>query len=208
MLSGRFGSYLRRGLPRLRSNRDGATAVEFAIVVMLLVVFTFILIEFSLALYQWHAAEKATHFGARMAIVSDPVAIEFTAWTGKDATNKFGQRPMPFPAGNKVVCNDPVLTCSEGFTFSQAAHTRIVDAMRRAFGGTSRIMPENVVVEYEDAGLCFVGRPGGPCPAVTVKLQNLEFRWIVLDSLLGLGPITMPAFSTTLTGEDMSNVLL
>ena len=60
----------------LWSRREGAAAVEFALVCVPLLVVTIGIMEFSFALYQWNAAEKATQFGVRMAVVSTPVQVE------------------------------------------------------------------------------------------------------------------------------------
>ena len=61
----------------LASDRSGSVAVEYAIVMGVLLVLTIALIEFSLALWQWNSAEKATELGVRYAVQSDPVVAGF-----------------------------------------------------------------------------------------------------------------------------------
>ena len=62
----------------------------------------------------------------------------------------------------------------------------------------------NVEVEYLNSGLGFAGRPGGPVPTIVLRLQNLQFQFVALNGLMGLGPINMPDFEVTITGEDMN----
>jgi Flp pilus assembly protein TadG len=53
----------------------GAVLVEVAVVLTLIFVLILGSIDFLFAFYQWNAASKAVQVGARIAAVSDPVAI-------------------------------------------------------------------------------------------------------------------------------------
>src|SRR5216683_4540494 len=57
--------------------RDQRGAVLVEATVMMTIMFVFILgsIDFLYAFYQWNAASKAVQIGARIAAVSDPVAV-------------------------------------------------------------------------------------------------------------------------------------
>ena len=46
---------------------------------------------------------------------------------------------------------------------------------------------------------------GGPVPTVTVSLQGLTFQFVFLGGLMGLGNISIPPLTTTITGEDLSS---
>lgn len=185
---------------------EGATAVEFSLVCLPLLLITIGIIEYAFALFQWNTAEKATQFGVRRAVVSNPVATGVNTFTGKTNTNAYGDVPMPDFAGSSVVCDGATLTCSNGFTFDAVAHNRIVSRMQDIF---PRITAANVVVEYLPIGLGFVGRCGA-LPSVTVRLQNMSYDFIALDSLLSLvgGPgtasLAMPDFTATKMGEDLN----
>ena len=61
------------------------------------------------------------------------------------------------------------------------------------------------VVEHR-MGDGMLGRPGGPVPTVTLQLTGLQFEFLALGDLLGLQPITMPPFTLTMTGEDLSRL--
>ena len=68
--------------------------VEYSLIVSLLLVLTFGLVEFSLALFQWNSATKAVQAGARLAAVSAPVSSDLTTLTGLSSGVEPGD-PMP-----------------------------------------------------------------------------------------------------------------
>jgi Flp pilus assembly protein TadG len=55
----------------VKRNQLGATAVEFALVLMLFLMFMLGIVDFSRMLYTWSAANEATRAGARYAAVCD-----------------------------------------------------------------------------------------------------------------------------------------
>lgn len=193
----------------LREER-GSSAVEFAIVFMLLTVTTFGIFETSLLMLQWHRAEKATQMGARYAVVSPMAAPELADATGIGGSAEAGTSCMDAMTGATLAAcalsPDPVICQAggcNGYGFDGDAFEAIVEEMRKAL---PEIDESNVVVEYRFVGLGFVGRPGGQPLAVTVRLQNMTFDLIVLDDLVGMnGQLAMPAFATTLAGEDLSD---
>ncbi|MDH3379992.1 MAG: pilus assembly protein [Gammaproteobacteria bacterium] len=197
---------MREFLKCLWKRSEGAAALEFALVSIPMMLITIGIIEFAFALFQWNTAEKATQFGVRRAVVSAPVAEGINTYNGKTNSNEWGDEPMPDFANSIVVCNGATTQCSNGFTFSSAAHNRIVTKMQEIF---PLVAANNVVVEYAPMGLGFVGRCGA-VPSVTVRLQNMSYDFIVIDSLLNLvgGPgaasIAMPSFTATMVGEDLN----
>ncbi len=196
----------------LWAHREGAAAVEFALVCVPLLVITIGIMEFAFALYQWNAAEKATQFGVRMAVVSTPVASGLNTFDGKTNSNDYGDEPMAnFASSGAVVCDGATSTCNNGYTFLSTPHDRLVAKMQQVSPG---ITAANVVVEYLHQSLGFVGRPCGPVPSVTVRLQNMAFDFIVIDAILSLvqggtglpSSVTMPGFTATMVGEDLNTV--
>lgn len=57
--------------PALKSPQSGATAVEFALVLLIFLTFLLGIVDFSRMLYTWNAATEATRLGARYAVVCD-----------------------------------------------------------------------------------------------------------------------------------------
>src|SRR5882757_11584893 len=62
-------------MTRLWHDTTGAVLVEVTVVMVLILVFILGSIDFLFAFYQWNTASKAVQIGARIAAVSDPVAI-------------------------------------------------------------------------------------------------------------------------------------
>ena len=193
-------------LRHFRRRSEGAAALEFALVSIPLLLITIGIMEFAFALFQWNTAEKATQFGVRQAVVSSPVATGLNSYNGKNGSNEWGDEPMPDFAASIVTCNGATSSCTNGFTYSATALNRVVAKMQKIF---PRVKASNVVVEYLPIGLGFVGRCGA-VPSVTVRLQNMAYDFIVLDSLLSLvrragnESIAMPSFAATMTGEDLN----
>lgn len=57
--------------PTLRSRHEGATTVEFALVLLIFLMFLLGIIDFARLLYTWNAAAEVTRAGARYAAVCD-----------------------------------------------------------------------------------------------------------------------------------------
>lgn len=181
----------------------GATMVETTLTLVLMLGLTFGIIEFANALWQWNSAEKATKIGARLAATADPVAQElktFDCATGAILLGTSCKDPSAATFGT-VVCSGATTSCSGGYAYSSAAMAVIVSGMQAFF---PRIQTSNVVVEYRDVRLGFAGR-GRAVPAITVRLTGMIYTFTAIDNLYGLGPITMPDFRATLTGEDLSD---
>jgi Flp pilus assembly protein TadG len=214
----------------IRFNRDdsGSTMVEHTVTMLTFFLILFGIIEFSYLYYQWNAATKAVQFGARLAAVSDPIASGLRTYTGLTNANRPGDA-LPANAYD-VTCratgaSAATVTCTGTFTaatsasfrrivFGEPTRTVCVDpaptpqtvGMCNYF---SRLQANNVVVRYQYTGLGYVGRPGGAVPTVTVSLSQtvadrLQFQFVFLNALSGLLPVTMPTFSTTVTGEDLN----
>lgn len=180
----------------------GISSVEFAIVAVVFLMFLFGIIDFGRAMWEWNSAAKATHWGVRYAVVNNMVAPGLYTYDGVAAA---GGNGLPIPAGainpNPVVCTN---TGCNGYGFSAAAFTAIVTQMQKIY---SRVQPANVVVEYLHVpGLGFAGNPYGPdfVPIVTVRLQGMVFN-MTTPGLFNFASITMPAFTASMPGEDLTN---
>ena len=67
---------------KFAADTSGAAAIEFAIISLALVLFTFAILDVGFALYWFNRAEKATQLGARIAAVSDPVTDFLPGFSG------------------------------------------------------------------------------------------------------------------------------
>jgi len=207
-------------LRSLRRDECGAAAVEFALIAMLLFIVSFGIIDFGLAYWQWVSAEKATQVGVRKAVVSNMVAAGLKTWpinnggtsangtacmTGTTIITDCSFSPVTCTsdaAGATITCSCPSTPCPTG-TPTASDFTAIVAEMQKV---DPYIGNNNVQVTYSQNGLGFVGRPNGLPVTVTVSLTGMTFQFLVIDKLLGFGgTFTMPPFTATLIGEDLSS---
>lgn len=172
--------------------------IEYALVAPLLIMLTFGIAEFSLIFWQWNAAEKATHLGARLAATRGPVMIGVpdcgvatTVRAGTNCRNVAGSDSWV------VICDGS----APGASCDAVQMAAIATEMQAIF---PRIQLANVVFEFRGVGLGFVGR-GSPVPAISVSLQNLTYDYVALAAFTGAASINLPAFRATLIGEDLNS---
>lgn len=193
------------------SDRAGAVMAEFALSGIFIIMVLMSIVELTSALWVWNSAAKAVQMGARLAAVSAPVSSDLTTMTGLEGGATPGSA-MPYFVR---VCNGATASCSGG-TYSASAMNWIVRGSDGVCGSTAgvrgicdlypRIQPQNIVITYEQTGMGFAGRPGGPVPSITVRVQNLQFSTPVLGIFSGLVNLTMPPFQTTVSGEDLRSI--
>ncbi|TPL91332.1 TadE/TadG family type IV pilus assembly protein [Mesorhizobium sp. B2-3-10] len=198
------------------SDRSGATMVEMAIVMPLLLTLLLGFVDFGYAFYQWNAANKAVQMGARLARISTPVASGLPS-EGRTPSNSLDVGNA-VPAGTyNYVCTAStagVACCSVGAGTCQAANAvqGSFDDIYNGSGGRSgmqKFLPNlkksEVQIQYQASGLGYWTRPNGPVPTITVSITNHPFQFFFLGGLLGFGNITMPSMLSTVTGEDMKS---
>lgn len=205
---------------KLWRDREGASFLEFTFVFPLLMLTAFCTVDFALVMFDWAQANKATQRGARVAIVSAPVA------GGLDDLSELWVEDLGLwcvdadgiDTGNcpavQTVCNTSAApnSCVDDFyPFITAAFTTIFDEMQRVF---PRLEPQNVQISYRTMGLGFVGRPGGLPMEVTIEIRCMTHQVFFLAALAqwAFEPrdgcpndsgVPIPAFATTLTTESL-----
>ncbi|CDX43013.1 TadE family protein [Mesorhizobium sp. SOD10] len=207
-------------LKQFIKSEDGATMVEMAISMTLLLTLTLGFVDFGYAFFQWNAATKAVQVGARLASVSDPVAGALT--TAAPTSNPGA--PVVAGAYGPFACtysSGGTGACSNSGAFSAAAFSRIFrgdtantnddacpDPTINQRPGMCHFFPgllrRNVAVTYTATGLGYQTRLGGPVPTITVSLQNINFQFFFLGGF-GFGNMAMPSMLSTVTGEDLKS---
>ena len=198
------------------ASQSGATMVEMAIAMPLLLTLLLGFVDFGYAFYQWNAGNKAVQAGARLAQISTPIAIGLPSetLTQSDVT-KVG---TAVPAGTyDYTCTASaagVACCSIGTgacqpsKASQTSFDAIFDGTANR-AGMQDFLPmltkSQVRIEYAASGLGYWTRPSGPVPTITVSITNHPFQFFFLAGLLGFNNITMPSMLSTVTGEDMKS---
>lgn len=196
---------------RLRLDRSGASAAEFALVLPLLILFLFGIIDGGRFLWEVNKAEKATQAGARVAVVTDVLsgglaADNYVGRTIGGVTLTQGDL-IPAAALGRLSCKNTGC-CVQGTTcaapypavgaFNATSFNYIVQRMRFM---KPDIAASNVVVTYTGSGLGFAGDPNGMelAPLVTVELTGVRFRPLILFNAVAFN---LPPFRTSLTAED------
>jgi Flp pilus assembly protein TadG len=206
----------------LLGDQRGAVLVEATVMMTIMFVFVLGSIDFLFAFYQWNAAAKAVQIGARIAAVSDPVAVGLNNLSHA-AVSPYVAPGAGMPAFD-VTCNGATATCNcagacagIGEYNAQAMNTIVFgrgsascsDADNFYNAGMcdvfSRITPANVVISYTQTGLGYAGRPGGPVPTITIAIRDLPFQFFFLGGLMGFNRIPIPALTTSITAEDLSS---
>lgn len=187
----------------------GATTVEFVLVLPLFILLVFGMIDVAGYAWRMNMAEKATQFGAREAVVTDPVASglaseDYVGKTYSGVTLSQGDT-IPAAALGLITCTSAgCTTTGEGPTtpgFDSTAFDRILGRMK---GADPSITSANLQIEYRGSGLGFAGDPNGMqiAPLLTVRLVNMTYSpWMGLIYKAAIG---LPNVSYTLTMEDAS----
>ena len=182
-------------------NERGGVLVEAALATPLFILLVVGVLDLGIYLWQWNAANKATHLGARFAVVNDPVA------RGPGLTTS----PLTedLSVGESCSINNPcrvfTVTCTSigcsgnEHQFDQAAFNRIFDRMVSIFPG---LEPEDIEIQYSSNGLGFNGFPGNIPNDVTVSIIERDYDFVALGRLINFGPLRINA-AHTLTSESL-----
>ena len=192
---------------RFRADQRG-TAAEFALVLPAFLILLFATIDAGRWMWFLGQAEKATMQGARYAAVTDMVPSGLASYSFAANGSVPQGDPVPQSLFPGVSCTSSQGTvscvcftggnCPFPLTANDTAFTNIANTMRRMYGGIGK---DNVRIDYTYSGLGFSGNPNGPDvdPIITVSLQRMQFRPLLLGTL---GAIGLPGTSHSLTQED------
>ena len=181
---------------RLLLDRTAASAVEFAAVLPLLLVFLLGIVDVGRWMWVYNRAQKATQMGARFAVVTNPVSSAIKAdYIGACSPALTQGDIIPADCFSTVTCTSS--SCTSG-TRDATAFNAIVTRMQRFM---PQLTASNVTVQYSASGLGYAGNPNGPdiSPVVTVTITGVTFRLI---AALNVITFTLPNFTTSLTAED------
>ena len=214
---------------RLLRDRDGSSMLEATLVLPVVLLVALGTIDFTYMLYEWALASKAAEVGARIAVVTDPVAVGITNLTYDPTLISEPCFDATGAANGNCPTVDTVCTptaaggaCTNGYAFDNTAFISdggVLAGMKTIF---PRLGRTNVQIAYHTTGLGFVGRPSGLPMSVTVSIRCMAHNFYFIGGLMAFftgsawtytapdgcpaaptGP-QIPAFATTLTSEDMT----
>ncbi|MFP4561212.1 MAG: TadE/TadG family type IV pilus assembly protein [Thiohalorhabdus sp.] len=154
-------------------NQGGAALVELAVGLMLFLVVALGVLEFGYALFNWSRVAEASRAGVRTAIVNDP------------------------PADLGDLLDD----CAEGTDgeVQTSPGDRTLSAMEGIY---APLEADQVAVTYRCSGTGHADRPT-PVLTVAVEVREVAHR-LMVPQVLGLpAEITLPAFTSSRTSEDL-----
>ncbi|TGQ90930.1 pilus assembly protein [Mesorhizobium sp. M00.F.Ca.ET.151.01.1.1] len=202
---------------RFWRNQSGATMVEAAIAMPVLLTLLLGFVDFGYAFYQWNAGNKAVQAGARLAQISAPIAsgLLLEAKTPSDPLDVGKAVPAntysyicTASAAGAVSCSCGTGATCQNLNVSQAAFDFIFSGSSSRPGMLTflpTLLKSEVQIQYQASGLGYWTRPSGPVPTITVSIVNHPFQFFFLAGFLGFGTITMPSMLSTVTGEDMKS---
>jgi len=172
--------------------------VELSLLMPVLLTITFGIIEGGYILYQQHQAQMATQLGARYAATRPAVVpgledcgVTTSADAGTDCIDVAGSTSW------SVTCQN-----GGGAGCDGTAMANVLAEMQRVFPD---IDSSNLTIVFSGTGLGFVGR-GRPIPAITIRLENLEYNYVALGHLVNLGSVlNLDNAETTTIAEDISD---
>jgi hypothetical protein len=193
-------------------DEDGATLVEFAMVISLFLLIFFGLIDFGRLAYHVVTTERAMHAGARIAAVRPPacagVPLTISLASSAPASTDYG---ISCNAPGGPFCQNPgPVSCLGDMANPTAAEV---------WSAVGVVLPpgsdvSNLRFSYTyDARMGFLGGPY--VPVVTVEMEDVTFDFITplagLAAIAGMtggsslqSSITLPSMSVSLPGEDLA----
>lgn len=216
----------------LAADARGATLVEFALVLPLLVFVLGLTFDFALAYWQYNAGLKALERGARIAAVSDPVATNLLSLNaigaGCTGTCIGGETaistPNKYDPSFTITCSGSTSSCTApGTGWNATTMQWIVYGRGKTSCGTATsaygigmchllsmlvtpLAPANVQVVYASAGLGYYLRPAGPVVTIRVQYDPANpprFRFFFLGNWLFAPLLLKYTNAQTITSEDM-----
>ncbi len=163
---------------RLHRDRSGVAAIEFALLIPVLIFILIGILEFISAALAYQKATEATRRGARIALINPIIpALSGVA------------------SGATITCGGNSISCSGASTDNPATFTALLTSMQE-------IMPDlvgdNVLVTYVNFAVGGGGITGTVTPVITVSLINYDHPLLVISAFPGFpSVISFPNFSTS-----------
>ena len=194
-----------RWIRKFKSSVNGATLVEFSLIVPLILAMTFGIVEFGYVLYQFNSAQKATQAGARIAssrqilLGVEDCFVNSSDRAGTDCADVSGASGW---AGITCTGVNDTSSCKG------SGMAAVLAEMQIYFPG---LTASNLEVEFGPTGFGYIGR-GKPVPSVTVRVVNLSYDYIAIGGLVNALPgnssigdaINISTAQTTVIGEDIA----
>lgn len=157
--------------------QNGNSTIEFAVLAPVLMLFTFGILEFALAMSDYLRASEALRAATRVAAIQPAIADLDTL-------------------------DDAAVICSNGGSISCGGYSiNSANSFDAIFAEAQRILPDitedQLSVTYSSSGVGISTTAGGTAPLVTVRLSNYEHELIAQNLIPGVTAISFPDFATS-----------
>lgn len=157
--------------------RRGALAMEFALVLPLLLTVTLGTLELGVIVFNYHTASEATRRAARQAAIQDPIP---------DLEDLSSADIVCTSSGGSVSCGGTTVDSADSFT-------AIVTSAQAT---TSWVDSDNITVTYSDSGVVADAAGNIVTPLVTVRITGVRYEFITLGLIPGMPTgFDYPAFT-------------
>lgn len=203
-------------LRRFRRSEEGASLIEYAIVISLFLLIFFAILDFGRLGFNWVMTEKAMQRAARIAVTRDPVCSGVPETHARGPNNGFGYGALCRDdagvcanAGRQVcVLSTTPINCDTASTSTADEIWCIINPIL-----PSNATPRNIRVSYSfDQNLGFLGGPYTPMVEVAVVTQedvpqivdSEELRFDFITPLPGLAALIGAGAPSSITdsGSD------
>lgn len=168
---------LKKALLSIGKGQSGASAIEFAVLAPVLMLFTFGILEFTLAFCTYIRAGEALRSAARIAAIQPAIADLST----------LDEIPAVCSSGANISCGTYSVSNPASYNAILAEAQRIL----------SDIDAGQLSVSYSSSGAGFSTTAGGSTPLVTVQLSDYQYELILKNLIPGVSSITFPSFTTS-----------
>jgi len=161
----------------LRKDNHGSTIVEFAFIAPALIVFSVLILEFTLAFMNYIKLDEAARQATRTAFMESPVAS------------------IANLSGSAAVCTKPANTLSCG-SYSVNSSTAFNNIVASAQNVVSNLNSANVTVTYTPSGIGLSSTADGTAPIVTVTISGYQHTFFI-GSMIGINSVTFGSVSSS-----------
>lgn len=188
-------------------DEQGATAVEFSIVALIVILMFLGIMDLARFAWELNSQKAAARAGARYAAVHPPVADALLNVDGM-ACGLNGGSLISNGLVADIRCTSSLCSVTKAGSCvnpaSKAPNGNFSKVVGYMQGYDPRISASNVVIEYKERGMGVAGNPYGTdvSPLITVSVTGAPFQPIALR-MFGV-TFNMPSVATTMTAEDLS----
>lgn len=203
----------------LFADTRASNTVELAVVLPVLLLFTFAIIDFGRLLFEVNGAHKAAQLGVDLAVTRNPIALPIKDHFRCNVPSNLSLVGQSCRAANGTLrseCDFGTVVCTVdgctagGATYAlggaEASSEVFNDILAHMRIGLPRLEAADIEITYKPSDIGFIGRPV-PVAEVSVAVRNVPFSFIAMpaSAIIDMDDIVIPAQTVAMTSEDLSD---